>query len=71
METPEQRFKRIAEYRVKRILNAIRILSNCGNKRVYSYTQEQVEKIFAILQKQLEIARSKFTPDNKEIDFTL
>lgn len=70
METPEQRFKRIAEYRVKKILNSIRILGNCANKGAYSYTEEQVEKIFNSIQKYLEIIRTKFSTD-KKIDFRL
>ena len=62
METPEERFKRIAEYRVKKILNTVRVLGNCSNRRAYSYTDEQVEKIYVV--------KAKFSSE-KKIDFKL
>lgn len=71
MENPSQRFKRIAEYRVKRLLNDIRILGNCANRQAYAYTDEQVEKIFKTILERLDAIKTKFASDKKEIDFTL
>ena len=70
METSEQRFRRIAEYRVKKVLNDVRILGNCANRRAYSYTDAQIQRIFDTIQRQLDITRAKFTPD-RDIDFKL
>ena len=59
-ETPEQRFKRLAEPRTKAVLNKLRILGNCSSKRLYSYSQEDIDKIFSTINKQVKEVRSKF-----------
>jgi hypothetical protein len=60
METREQRFKRIAEKRTDRILNDIRVLANCSNKSSYSYTDEDINKIFQAIEDELKYAKTKF-----------
>jgi len=70
MESSQDKFKRIAEYRVKKILNSIRILGNCANKRAYSYSEDQIEKIFNAIIKQAENTKAKFA-EEKKIDFEL
>ena len=60
METRDQRFKRIAEKRTGRILEDIRILANCSNKSTYSYTEEDVNKIFRAIEEELKHAKTKF-----------
>jgi len=44
-ETKEQRFKRVAERRVRRVLDSLRSLSQCSNKRMYNWNEEQLKKI--------------------------
>lgn len=69
METKEQRFTRIAQYRVNRILEDMRILGNCANRNVYSYSDDQVMKIFEVLRARLTATEGKFTPENKKDEF--
>lgn len=72
--TPEARrarFKRIAENRTNRILNDIRLLGNTGNKTLYNYSQADVDKIFAIIDRKLTETRSKFKTAKKDDLFTL
>ena len=45
-ETREERFKRVATRRTNNVLRQIRILGNCSNKSSYSYTEEEIQKIF-------------------------
>ena len=59
-ETPEERFKRVATARTNAIFNKIRILGNCSNKQIYSYSEEDIDKIFSAINKQLREARAKF-----------
>jgi len=59
-ETPEERFKRVAVARTNAILNKIRILGNCSNKQIYSYSEEDIEKIFSAINRQLREVRAKF-----------
>ena len=42
-ETKEERFRRVAEARVNKILCMIRLLGNCAGTAVYRYSQDQVD----------------------------
>lgn len=65
-ETREERFKRIASRRVEEILNKIRLLRNCSSKSAYSYTDEQISKIFSTLNSELKSAREAFKPSKQK-----
>lgn len=54
------RFRRVAEARVNKIIKMVRLLGNCSNPAVYAYTQEQVQQIFAMLQDELDRARKRY-----------
>ena len=60
-ETRPQRFKRIATKRTNDIIRRIRILGNCSNRSVYDYTEEEVNKIFAAIGKELKTANARFS----------
>lgn len=59
-ETKEDRFRRVAEARVNKILCMIRLLGNCSGTTAYRYTPDQVDQIFDALQAALFKAREKF-----------
>ncbi len=59
-ETPEQRFKRIAEVRTNAVLDRLRILGNLSNRQMYSYSEEDIDKIFSAINKQMKEVRVKF-----------
>ena len=59
-ESPEQRFRRLAIIRTNAVLEKLRLLGNLSNKRNYSYTDEDIEKIFSALNQQLREVRAKF-----------
>jgi len=59
-ETPEERFKRVAEARTNSVMDKLRLLGNCANARIYSYNQEDVNKIFTVINKQVKEVRAKF-----------
>lgn len=66
-ESKENRFKRIAEKRVRSILRDFRILGNCGNRGNYSYTEDQIRKIFSEIDQSLKETKGKFhLPKDKE-----
>lgn len=71
-ETKRERFVRIAEARTNRILDNMRLLGNCSSKSNYEYTDEDVRKIFAALEKELKQTKNRFLGgDAKEERFTL
>ena len=59
-ETPEGRFKRIAAVRTNAVLDRIRILGNLSNRQMYSYSEEDINKIFSTINKQVREVRTKF-----------
>lgn len=59
-ESRRERFKRVAAKRTNEILEKIRILGNCSNKSSYEYTEEEVNKIFSEIDKQLKLIKTKF-----------
>ena len=69
-ETPEERFKRIATLRTNAVLDRLRILGNLSNRQMYSYSEEDITKIFSAINKQLKEVRAKFN-SRKEKNFKL
>ena len=65
-ESRHERFKRIASKRTNDILEKIRILGNCANKSSYEYTEEEVNKIFSEIDKQLKLTKAKFITGKKD-----
>ena len=69
-ETPEERFKRVAEARTNAVLNRLRILGNLSNRQMYGYSEEDIKKIFTAIDKQIKEVRVKFN-SRKEKKFKL
>ena len=44
------RFVRLATSRTTDVLKRIQVLSNCSNRSAYEYTEEEINKIFSILE---------------------
>ena len=59
-ETKQARFKRVAEKRVQRVLDSLRGLSQCSNKRMYEWDDGQLKKIWHAVEQELERAKSRF-----------
>lgn len=61
MEEKREKFVRLAEQRVNRALNDLRLIGNLSNRNAYTFTDEDVKKIFKTLQKELDQTRSRFS----------
>ncbi|MDR0850145.1 MAG: hypothetical protein LBN07_01525 [Christensenellaceae bacterium] len=59
-ETKKDRFIRIAEGRTNKILEMLRLLGNCSVKTNYDYTDEDVKKIFIVLERELRNTKNRF-----------
>jgi len=59
-ESKEDRFCRLAEARVNKILHLFRLLGNLSWEGNYDYTRAQVEQIFTTLQQELEKTKTRF-----------
>ena len=65
-ETKEKRFLRIAEKRVQRVLDSIKSLANCSNKRMYEWNDEQLKKIWDSIDRELEKCKMSFKDARQE-----
>ena len=70
MDVKKENFKRIAENRVSKIIELISKLHNLSNTSFYEYTDDQIDKIFDSIQKELDKQRAEFAKqkNNKRIE---
>lgn len=59
-ETDREKFVRLANKRVNSAIKAIELIGNLSNRSNYDYTQEDAEKIFLALNKELKMCRERF-----------
>lgn len=64
-ETRAERFKRVVERRANALLEKIRVLGNCADKRTYEYSQENIEVLFSTLEKELKRIKMKFFVESR------
>ena len=54
------KFRELAESRVNRAINMIRLISNLGNKAHYDYNTDQAKKIVNALEAEVRNVKTKF-----------
>ena len=64
-ESKEERFRRVVEARVNKLIKMLRLLGNCSGV-AYAYTPEQVEQIFSTLQTELGRAHKRYLRAKKK-----
>jgi len=64
-ETRSERFRRVAARRTNNILRQIQVLGNCSNKSSYSYTEEDIRKIFSAIEGELRAVKARFANRKK------
>lgn len=70
-ETKDERFRRVAEARVNKLIKMIRLLGNCSNTLTYAFRKDQVSKIFDTLQTELDRAKKRFeVPEKKRFSLS-
>lgn len=62
----QENFKRIADNRVNKIVDLISKLHNLSNTSFYEYTEEQINEMFNIIEKELEKQKQLFANDKKK-----
>ena len=67
----EEKFKELAESRVTKAIKAIELIGNLGNKNNYSYSEQDVKKIFNALSKSINTSKAKFNTKNGHSRFNL
>jgi hypothetical protein len=63
----KERFKRLATQRTNAILQKLKVLGNCSNRSAYDYSEDEINKIFAEVERRVRETKAKFHfPKNKE-----
>ena len=60
MSNKRQKFIELAESRVNRTLNDIRLISNLSNRSAYEYDEEDAKRIFSTLRREIDTAELRF-----------
>ena len=60
-ETKAEKFVRLGEYRINKVIDAIGRIENLANRSAYDYTPEQVEAMVAVLESKVAEVKAKFT----------
>lgn len=73
MRDKRGKFVGLAESRVNRAIKDIRLIGNLSNRSAYAYSDDDIRKIFRALQKELDVAKSRFggDADTREEGFRL
>lgn len=69
-EHPRDRFKRLATLRTNAVLKRLKVLSNCANRQIYEYDEQDIDKIFSEVEWKVKEAKAKFHFPKKR-DFKL
>ena len=74
MSESRDKFISLAEARTTKAIRMIRLIGNLSNKSNYSYSGNDVAKIFSELDKELKLAKMRFNESqvsSKNVKFTL
>ena len=66
MESDRDKFIRLAESRVNTVIKTLRLIGNLSNQGNYSYSIDDVDKIFNALEKELRNTRQRFNLGSKK-----
>ena len=66
-ETKEQRFKRIAEKRVQNVIKSIKSLSQLANTKIYKWNNDQLEKIWKAIEKEIDNCKKIFKDPDSDL----
>lgn len=66
MSDKRNRFEKVAQKRVQGILDKLRLLGNCSNRNNYSYTEEDIKKMFDAIKESVKETEMRFLTEVKK-----
>ena len=66
MSRNRDKFVELAEKRVQKAIDSIRLIGNLANRTNYNYGTEDTNKIFKALKSELDLVRKKFETTSAE-----
>lgn len=67
-ESKADKFIRLGEYRVNKVMDAVARLEHLANRSNYEYTEGQVEAMFSIMETKLAEVKGRFAPKKGKED---
>ena len=64
-ETKHERFVRVAEQRTQKVLDDLKALSHCARTDCYEYSDEELDKIFGVIEAEFQSVKDTFAGKNK------
>lgn len=61
--TKRERFKKVASYRIQKVIDFLSLLSNCSNRNNYEYSEEDVAYMFDEISKALKECKSAYSSE--------
>lgn len=68
MKDKRAKFVELAENRVNRAIKDFRLIGNLSNRSAYEFTEDDIRKIFRVLQKELDGAKGRFSKEGSGND---
>lgn len=65
-KTKSDRFHEVATARTNRLLEDLRILSNCSNKNNYEYTEQEALQMFRAIELEVKNVKAMFLPTSRK-----
>jgi hypothetical protein len=63
MPTKRDKFVELAEARVNRAIKDLQLIGNLSNRSAYEFTEADIKKMFAAVQKAVDSAKARFAHD--------
>ena len=73
MNKKSDKFKELAENRVRKALKLLKLIGNLANKTHYEYSTQEANKIISVLRSEIKNIETRFKSKNStdDIDFKL
>ena len=65
-DNKSERFERLASRRTGDILKRLKLLGNLSNRNNYMYSEAQVRQMFSAIDKEVRLARGRFSAQSKD-----
>lgn len=65
MSSKREKFVELAEARVNRAIKDLQLIGNLSNRSAYEFSEADIKKMFAAVQKALDTAKGRFARDGE------
>ena len=66
-ESKKERFIRVVEKRVQNAVESIRKISQCSNRRMYEWNENQLKTIWSALESEIKKCKESYKSDQNQI----